>query len=224
MNGLSIFYREAGSRMRLRLLSFTDFRSSSRMYEPLFTRLADAFHLVAPDYPGFGHSAAPDPTTFAYTFDNLAEIIERFTELMGLDRYSLFVQDYGGPVRFRLAMAHPDRLDALVIQNAVAHKDGLGPRWQTRRDFWADRASNETALRRTSCPSMPPASGTWELARTLPVRPRPLDRRVRVPEPSRPGRHPVDLFYDYRTNVASYPAWQGGCAAASRRSRTVGPL
>lgn len=86
-------------------------------------------------YPGFGHSSAPDPTTFDYTFDNVAQIIGRFNELMRIDRYRLFVQDYGGPVGFRMAVAHPDRLTALVVQNAVAHEDGFGPLWQTRRDF-----------------------------------------------------------------------------------------
>jgi pimeloyl-ACP methyl ester carboxylesterase len=96
------------------------------MYEPLFTRLADVVHLVAPDYPGFGHSDAPDPTGFDYTFDKLAQIIERFTDLLSIDRYSLFLQDYGGPVGFRLAVAHPDRLAALVIQNAVAHEERSG--------------------------------------------------------------------------------------------------
>ena len=147
VDGLSIFYRETGSPDAPDLLLLHGFPSSSRMYEPLFTRLADAFHLVAPDYPGFGHSEAPDPTGFDYTFDNIARIIERFTELLRIDRYYLFVQDYGGPVGFRLAAAHPDRVASLVIQNAVAHEDGLGPLWQTRRDFWADRSSNEAALR-----------------------------------------------------------------------------
>ena len=136
------------------------------MHESLFTRLADAFHLVAPDYPGFGHSDVPDPTAFDYTFDNLARIIERFTELLRIDRYSLFLQDYGGPVGFRMAVARPDRLVALVIQNAVAHEDGLGPLWQTRRDFWADRSGNERPSARTSFPWTPLASATWELART----------------------------------------------------------
>jgi pimeloyl-ACP methyl ester carboxylesterase len=109
VNGLSIFYREAGRPNAPILLLLHGFPSSSRMHEPLFLRVADAFHLVAPDYPGFGHSDAPPPTAFDYTFDNIAGIVERFTELLRIDRYSLFVQDYGGPVGFRLAMARPDR-------------------------------------------------------------------------------------------------------------------
>jgi pimeloyl-ACP methyl ester carboxylesterase len=127
VDGVSIFYREAGSPDGPTLLLLHGFPSSSRMYAPLFARLADAFHLVGPDYPGFGHSDAPDPKALDYTFDNIARIIERFTELLHLDRYSLFVQEYGGPVGYRLALAHPDRLAALVVQNAVAHEDGLGP-------------------------------------------------------------------------------------------------
>ena len=99
---------------------------SSRMWQPLLDRLADTFHLVAPDYPGFGHSDAPGHMEFAYTFDHLAAVIGRFTEVLGLGHYTLVMQDYGGPVGFRLAIAHPERLEALIVQNAVAHEDGLG--------------------------------------------------------------------------------------------------
>jgi pimeloyl-ACP methyl ester carboxylesterase len=136
------------------------------MYERLFARLADTVHLVAPDYPGFGHSDAPGPTAFDYIFSNLTRTIELFTDIAGLDRYSLFLQDYGGPVGLRLAVSRPDRLQALVIQNAAAHDDGLGPLWDTRRDFWADRARHETALRENFLSSPPPGSGTWAQART----------------------------------------------------------
>ena len=101
--------------------------SSSRMYEPLLSRLSDRFRLIAPDYPGFGHSDWPDPKTFAYTFDHLADIMARFTEQLGLTRYALYLQDYGGPVGLRLSLAHPQRLSALIVQNAVAHDEGLGP-------------------------------------------------------------------------------------------------
>jgi pimeloyl-ACP methyl ester carboxylesterase len=209
VSGHSIFYREAGSPDAPTLLLLHGFPSSSRMYEPLFSRLADACHLVAPDYLGFGHSDAPDATAFDYTFDNLTEVIDRFTQRLHIDRYSLFLQDYGGPVGFRLALAHPDRLAALVIQNAVAHEDGLGPLWQTRRDFWADRGANEAALRANFL------SFDATRQRHLGTSPSPAlyDPDLWTDEfafLSRPGQGDIqmDLFYDYRTNVASYPAWQ----------------
>jgi pimeloyl-ACP methyl ester carboxylesterase len=127
IDGLSIFYREAGEKGAPVLLLLHGFPSSSRMFEPLFARLSDSYHLIAPDYPGFGHSNWPDPKNFAYTFDHCAEIMNRFTEALGLHHYTLYIQDYGGPVGFRMALAHPDRVEALIIQNAVAHNDGLVP-------------------------------------------------------------------------------------------------
>src|SRR4029077_12756403 len=147
VDGLSIFYREAGPKDAPTLLLLHGLPSSSRMFEPLFSRLSDRYHLVAPDYPGFGHSDWPDPKKFAYTFDHIAETMNRFTEALGLSRYTLYMQDYGGPVGFRMALTHPDRIEALIVQNAVAHNEGLGAIWKTRRAFWADRAVNESALR-----------------------------------------------------------------------------
>jgi pimeloyl-ACP methyl ester carboxylesterase len=147
IDGLSIFYREAGPKDAPTILLLHGLPSSSRMFEPLFTRLSERYHLVAPDYPGFGHSDWPDPKQFAYTFDHYAEIINRFTETIGLSRYTLYMQDYGGPVGFGMILAHPERVEALIVQDAVAHNEGLGANWKTRREFWADRAPNESALR-----------------------------------------------------------------------------
>src|SRR5712691_6535553 len=147
VDGLSIFYREAGPKDAPTLLLLHGLPSSSRMFEPLFSRLSDRYHLVAPDYPGFGHSDWPDPKTFAYTFDHYAEIMNHFTEALGLSRYTLYMQDYGGPIGFRMALAHPDRIEALIVQDAVAHNEGLGANWKPRRAFWADRAANESTLR-----------------------------------------------------------------------------
>jgi pimeloyl-ACP methyl ester carboxylesterase len=209
IDGLSIFFREAGRRDAPILLLLHGLPSSSRMFEPLFARLSDHCHLVAPDYPGFGHSDWPDAKKFSYTFDHLTEIINRFTEALGFARYTLYMQDYGGPVGFRLALAHSERIEGLIVQNAVAHNDGLGALWKTRRAFWADRATNESALR----------TNLLSLATT---RSRHLgsDPRVERYDPdlwtdefaflSQPGQADIqsDLFYDYRTNVDSYPAWQ----------------
>ena len=209
VDGLSIFYREAGPKGAPTILLLHGLPSSSRMFEPLFARLSDRHHLVAPDYPGFGHSDWPDPKTFAYTFDHYSGIINRFTEALGLSRFTLYMQDYGGPVGFRLALARPDRIEALIVQNAVAHNEGLGAIWKTRRAFWADRAATESALR-TNLLSLP----------TTRSRHVGNDPHVERYDPdlwtdefaflNQPGQADIqsDLFYDYRTNVEAYPRWQ----------------
>src|SRR4029077_2978756 len=146
VDGLSIFYREAGPKGAPVLLLLHGLPSSSRMFEPLFARLSDSYHLVAPDYPGFGHSDWPDPKKFAYTFDHIAGVMNHFTEALGLSRYSLYMQDYGGPVGFRMILAHPERVEVLIVQDAVAHNEGLGENWKTRRALWASRAAYDSWL------------------------------------------------------------------------------
>jgi pimeloyl-ACP methyl ester carboxylesterase len=116
------------------------------MFETLIPLLAENYHLVAPDYPSFGLSDSPPPSQYAYAFDHIATTVDHFTEALKLSRYSLYLQDYGGPVRFRLALAHPDRINAIVIQNAVASEDGLGPAWDLRKAFWKDRAAYEQKI------------------------------------------------------------------------------
>jgi len=183
--------------------------SSSRMFEPLFARLSDRYHLVAPDYPGFGQSDWPDPKKFAYTFDHCAEIMNHFTEALELSRYTLYMQDYGGPVGFRMALAHPERVEALIVQDAVAHNEGLGANWKTRRAFWVDRAANEGALRANLL--------SLAATRTRHVGSDPIVERY---DPdlwtdefyflNQAGQAQIqsDLFFDYRTNVDAYPKWQ----------------
>src|SRR3984885_2649045 len=149
VEGLSIFYREAGPKGAPTILLLHGLPSSSRMFQPLLTRLADSYHLVAPDYPGFGHSDWPDPKKFDYTFDHIAQVMDGFTQALGLPESTLYMQDYGGPVGFRMALAHPERVKALIVQDAVAHNEGLGANWATRRAFWADRAANEEAMRKS---------------------------------------------------------------------------
>src|ERR1700721_2451196 len=127
--GLSIFYREAGSKDAPTILLLHGLPSSSRMFQALLTRLADSYHLVAPDYPGYGHSDWPDPKQFDYTFDHIASVMDAFTQGLGLSPYTLFMEDYGGPVGFRMALAHPERVQALIVQDAVAHNEGLGANW-----------------------------------------------------------------------------------------------
>ena len=129
VDGLSVFYREAGPKDAPTILLLHGLPSSSRMFQPLLTRLADSYHLVAPDYPGFGHSDWPDPKEFPYTFDRIATVMEDFAQTLGLSRYTLYMQDYGGPVGFRMVLAHPEPVQALIVQDAVAHNEGLGANW-----------------------------------------------------------------------------------------------
>src|SRR5260221_2155561 len=130
IDGLSIFYREAGPKSAPVLLLLHGLPSSSRMFEPLLARLSDRYHLIAPDYPGFGHSDWPNPKDFAYTFDHYAEVMNHFTEALGLARYTLYMQDYGGPVGFRMALAHPDRVETLIVPDAEAPNESLGANWK----------------------------------------------------------------------------------------------
>lgn len=209
VDGISISYREAGPENAPILLLLHGLPSSSRMFQPLLTRLADRYHMIAPDYPGFGHSDWPDPKEFAYTFDHIAQVMEGFTEALGLPHYTLYMQDYGGPVGFRIALAHPERIQALIVQDAVAHNEGLGANWATRRAFWADRPANEEALRKNLL--------SLQVTRTRHVGD---DPNVELYDPdlwtdefaflNTPAQAQIqsDLFYDYRTNVESYPKWQ----------------
>jgi len=209
VSGLSIFYREAGPKDAPTILLLHGLPSSSRMFQSLFARLSDRYHLVAPDYPGFGHSDWPDPAQFAYTFDHIASVIEGFTQSISLSRYTLYMQDYGGPVGFRMTLAHPERVEALIVQDAVAHNEGLGINWVTRRAFWADRAANEEKLRANLLGMQ--ATKTRHVGD---------DPNTELYDPdlwtdefaflSTPAQAQIqsDLFYDYRTNVDAYPKWQ----------------
>ena len=209
VDGLSIFYRETGPMDAPTILLLHGLPSSSRMFQPLLTRLSDSYHLVAPDYPGFGHSDWPDPGEFGYTFDRIAAIMDGFVRAVGLRQYTLYMQDYGGPVGFRMALAHPERVQALIVQDAVAHNEGLGANWATRRAFWADRPKYEDALR----------TNLLSLATTK-TRHVGDDPSVELYDPdlwtdeyeflNAPGQAKIqsDLFYDYRTNVEAYPRWQ----------------
>jgi len=179
------------------------------MYEPLLSRLADRYHLIAPDYPGFGHSDWPDPTQFAYTFDRCAEIMNHFTEAIALPRYTLYMQDYGGPVGFRMALSHSERINALIIQNAVSHEEGLSPIWAARRAFWNDRASHEAAFRKSFL------SLDTTRNRHLGTSPHPerIDPDTWTDEYyflNQPGQADIqtDLFFDYQNNLKAYPIWQ----------------
>lgn len=204
-----IFYREAGPRDAPMVLLLHGFPSSSRMYDTLMPLLADRYHVVAPDYPGFGHSDAPSPDTFTYTFDHLAEVIEGFVEALGLDRYVLLQQDYGGPIGMRLAVRHPERIRAIIVQNAVSHDEGLGPMWEARKAFWIDRATHEQKVI-SAFTSLEGARQRHIGRSPRPERYNPDTWTDEAAMLSRSGqaRIQADLFYDYQSNVAAYPDWQ----------------
>jgi len=209
VDGLHVFYREAGPKDAPTLLLLHGFPSSSAMFATLIPLLADRYHVVAPDYPGFGLSDAPPPSQYAYTFDHIAGTVDHLLGQLGLTRYTLYMQDYGGPVGMRVALAHPERVRAMVIQNAVASADGLGPAWDIRRAFWRDRAAHEDQVIGAFL-SHATTRGRHVGSSPNPDRYDPnawLDEFAHL---SQPGQREIqsDLFYDYQTNVAAYPAWQ----------------
>ena len=210
VDGLNIAYREAGDPANPKLVLLHGFPSSSHQYRDLIRALADRFHLIAPDYPGFGLSDTPDPATFPYTFDRIAQIVERFLALKGFDRYGLFVQDYGGPVGFRLVERNADALEWLIVQNSNAYEVGFTAAWDGLRNaLWKNRSVETEA----------PLRGflTRETIRTIylngakrPERVSPDAWESDIAFLDRPHRDRLnlDLFYDYRTNVPRYTAWQ----------------
>ena len=209
VDGVNVFYREAGPKDAPTLLLLHGFPSSSRMFATLIPLLADRYHVVAPDYPGFGLSDAPPPAEYAYTFDHIADTVDQLIGQLGLTSYALYMQDYGGPVGMRLALAHPERVRAMIVQNAVDSEDGLGPAWYIRKAFWRDRAGNEDKV----IPSFLSLATTK--ARHVGASPNvdrydPNEWLDEFAHLSQPGQRQIqsDLFYDYRTNVAAYSAWQ----------------
>jgi pimeloyl-ACP methyl ester carboxylesterase len=222
VDGLSIFYREAGPTDAPAVLLLHGFPSSSRMWEPLLPLLADRYRLIAPDYPGFGHSSAPRPSEFDYTFDNLATVIDAFTARLGIAELVLLMQDYGGPVGFRLALSHPERVRALIIQNAVCHEQGLSPLWAARRRYWADPVHELEALKQNFI-SLAATRLRHVGASPNPERYDPDAWTDEYAFLSRPGQAEIQttLFLDYRTNVASYPEWQGWLRAVQPKTLVV---
>jgi len=200
-----IFYREAGDASAVTLLLLHGFPSSSAQYDRLMEQLADRFHVIAPDYPGFGRSPALSGTT---TFDRLADVIDAFTEATGLERYSLYMFDFGSPVGFRLATRHPERVQGLVLQNGNAYEAGLGPGMRALEPYWKDRAGNEAAIRGFLTLDATRSQYVHGVPDPASVNPDlwELDQRYM----DLPGRDRVmlDLLHDYQRNVALYPIWQ----------------
>jgi pimeloyl-ACP methyl ester carboxylesterase len=209
VDGLKVFYREGGNPQSQAVLLLHGFPTSSHMYRELIPALADRYHVVAPDLPGFGFTEAPDRKTFKYTFDHLAEVIERFTEVLGLSRYVLYVFDYGAPVGFRLALSHPERVSALISQNGNAYEEGLSDGWNPIQAYWKDPSpENRSALRAF----LTPETTQWQYTHGAanPERLSPDAWTLDSAFLARPGNDEIqlDLFGDYKSNVALYPKFQ----------------
>jgi len=210
VDGVSIFYREAGPAGAPVLLLLHGFPTSSHMFRNLIPLLADRYHVVAPDYPGYGQSDAPPLDSFDYTFDHLAQLVDRFTEMLGLERYALYVQDYGAPIGFRLAAAHPERITAIVVQNGNAYDEGIdNDFWVPAKAYWAERSEANAARLR---PLFEVEATRWQYSEGM------RDHSLVSPDSAvldqaymdRPGNKEIQLamFYSYGSNPGHYPAWQ----------------
>jgi pimeloyl-ACP methyl ester carboxylesterase len=209
VEGVEIFYREAGNRENPTILLLHGFPTSSHMFRNLIPALADRYHLVAPDYPGYGFSAMPGVDEFEYSFDNVARIIEQFTDEIGLDSYSLYLMDYGAPIGFRIAVNRPERIESLIIQNGNAYDEGLLEFWDPIRKFWAEKSTeNGDALRSLLTLEATRWQYTHGVRNEEAISPDNwnIDQRLL----DRPGNQEIqlELFYSYGTNPPLYPQWQ----------------
>ncbi len=184
------------------------FPSSSREFDTLIPPLATRYHLIAPDFPGFGQSDAPPPSAYAYTFDHLAQTTDHLLEALGIDRYSLYIHDYGAPVGMRLILAHPERLQVLITQNGNVYQAGLGAKWSKIAQYWADPVAHPEVIDAFLSPEATEQRHT--LGSSHPERYNPDTWTDEIMHLSKPGQREIQaaLLYDYQTNVAAYPAWQ----------------
>ena len=206
---VSVFYREAGPADGPVVLLLHGFPTSSHMFRNLIPALADRYHVIAPDYPGFGQSAMPDHTQFDYSFAHYADIVDLLLQQCGVQRYAMYVMDYGAPVGYRLALKHPDRVSALVVQNGNAYEEGLGPFWDPIKAYWADGSPAHRAalgiLVAAATTKFQYTDGVADVARIDP------DNWVHDQALlDRPGNQDIqlDLFHDYGSNVPLYPRFQ----------------
>jgi pimeloyl-ACP methyl ester carboxylesterase len=209
VDGFKIFYREAGRSGAPKLLLLHGFPSSSHMFRDLIPLLADSFHIIAPDLPGFGRSDMPPREQFTYSFENIAQVIDRFTEVVGFDRFAIYVFDYGAPTGFRLALKHPERITGIISQNGNAYEEGLSDGWNPIRAYWQDASeANRQALR----DFLNPETTVWQYTHGVPDTSRvsPDGYSLDNYYLARPGMDEVqlDLFGDYKSNVALYPDFQ----------------
>lgn len=210
VDGVNIFYREAGPKNAPTLLLLHGFPTSSQMFRNLIPLLADRYHIIAPDYPGYGQSDMPPMDKFTYSFDNLAGLIDKFTQTIGLSHYALYVQDYGAPIGYRLAAAHPERVTAIVVQNGNAYNEGLDNEfWAPVKAYWADKTvANATKLR----PLLEIGGTKWQYTEGVRdvTRISPDAWTVDQAYLDRPGNKDIqiEMFYSYGSNPGHYPEWQ----------------
>lgn len=209
VDGIDIFYREAGYKDSPAIVLLHGFPTSSHMFRNLIPELADQFYVVAPDYPGYGNSSMPSTDQFEYSFDNLSNIVDRFIQNLGIDRYSLYVMDYGAPVGFRIAVRHPEKVESLIIQNGNAYDEGLREFWDPFKAYWKNRTpETEAAMRKL----LTDDATIWQYTNGV------RNKEAISPDTwnmdnlfmSRPGndRIQLELFYSYGTNPPLYPKWQ----------------
>jgi pimeloyl-ACP methyl ester carboxylesterase len=210
VDGLKIYYRQAGPEHASTILMLHGFPTSSHMFRNLIPALSDKFHVVAPDYPGFGNSSMPNVDEFDYTFDRLAEIVDSFTDKLGLNKYSLYMMDYGAPVGFRLAVKHPERVQSLIIQNGNAYNEGLLEFWDPIKAYWQNKTDENADVLRNTLLTI--EATKWQYTNGV--------RNLEAIDPDnwihdqalmdRPGNKDIQLqlFYDYKSNPPLYPQWQ----------------
>lgn len=210
IDGLDIFYREAGPKNRQTILLLHGFPTSSHMFRNLIPALSDRFHLLAPDFPGFGASSMPKVNEFSYTFDRIAEVMESFISKLGIDKYSLYVMDYGAPVGFRIAGKHPRQVQSLIVQNGNAYEEGLREFWDPIKRYWKDKSEENADALRNSLLTI--EATKWQYTNGV------RDPETIAPDNwfhdqyllDRPGNKEIQLqlFYDYGSNPPLYPGWQ----------------
>jgi pimeloyl-ACP methyl ester carboxylesterase len=209
VDGLTLFYREAGPKDAPAVVLLHGFPSSSHMFRELITRLGDKYHVVAPDYPGFGYSDAPSPDQYAYTFDHLADTVDHFLDLKGITKYSIYIQDYGSPIGFRLATRHPERLQAIITQNGNAYDEGLSPFWaEFLYPYWKDpNPATEAKVRQLL--TLDATKLQYLQGFRNPDDVSPDSYLLDQSKLDRPGNDKIQLalFYDYRNNPPLYPVW-----------------
>jgi pimeloyl-ACP methyl ester carboxylesterase len=221
INGINVAFREAGRGNHPKLVLLHGFPSSSHQYRNLIPALADQFHVIAPDYPGFGNSDLPDPAKYSYTFDTLSEVVEEFLREKRFNRFGLFAQDYGGPVGFRIVERNPDWLEWLIIQNTNAYEVGFTSAWDGFRGaLWKNRTA-ETEKPLAAFLEVDAIKGIYLHGHKKPelISPDNWNMDFRFMERPNARRVQLDLFYDYRTNVALYPQWQA--LLREKRPRTI---